>query len=175
MTWCRNLVLEAKKRVKYIWVPETIIDDWVHKGHTSLNVFSVFGEQIKSKSSKQSKLNFWNGLQPKMTFFCSLLTQTVTWQPNHTIWRPIVKAILKAMTNKFFMGPCLGAVRIFFSVLGFTNKSEHFVADWLDLVVQMLGQCTVQNGLNTECFRYSGVLLDWINFQIWYVLIWSKI
>ena len=30
----------------------------VHKGHTELNMFSVFGEPFKSLCSKQSKLNF---------------------------------------------------------------------------------------------------------------------
>ena len=42
--------LKATKRVEYIWVPQILIDDWVQKGHPTLNMFSVFGEQIKSLS-----------------------------------------------------------------------------------------------------------------------------
>ena len=44
-----DLWLEAKKRVKYIWVPEIMI-------YVLLQNF--FGEQIKSLCGKQSKLNF---------------------------------------------------------------------------------------------------------------------
>ena len=39
-------------------VPEIMIDNWVHKRHTMLHIFSVIVEQIKSQWSKQSKLNF---------------------------------------------------------------------------------------------------------------------
>ena len=45
---------------------------------TKLNMYSVFGEQMKSLSSKQSKLNFWNRLHPTFAFLCRLLTQTAT-------------------------------------------------------------------------------------------------
>ena len=34
-----------------------MIDDGVNEGHTNLNMFSVVGEQIRSLSIKQSKLN----------------------------------------------------------------------------------------------------------------------
>ena len=70
--------------VEYIWVPKIMIDDWVHTGHTNLNMFSVFGEKFKSLSSIQSKLNFWNRLHPIIAFFGRLLTQTATWRPNCT-------------------------------------------------------------------------------------------
>ena len=35
--------------------------------------------------------------------------------------------------------------------------------------------CTVQNLLNWEWLRYSGVFLAWINFHLYYMLIWSQI
>ena len=89
-------------------------DDWVRKGQTKLNMFSVLDEQIKSLSSKQSKLNFWNRLNPKFAFLCRLLTQTATWRPNHPILTSSVTAILKAMTDTVFLGPSLGVVRIFY-------------------------------------------------------------
>ena len=39
-------VTRAKKRVKYIWVPEIMMDVLVHKEHTTLIMFSVVGEQL---------------------------------------------------------------------------------------------------------------------------------
>ena len=42
------MLLEAEKMVEYIWVPEIITYDWVRKGQTKLNMYLVFGEQIKS-------------------------------------------------------------------------------------------------------------------------------
>ena len=94
-------------------VPEIMIDDLVHKGHTKLNMFSVFGEHIKSLSSKQSNLNFWNRLNPKIAFLCHFLTQTATWRPNHAIFTSSVNAIWKAMTDTVFSAPSLGGVRVF--------------------------------------------------------------
>ena len=52
--------LQGKKRVEYISVPEIMIDDLFHKGHTKLNMISFFVDQCESLSSKQSKLKFWN-------------------------------------------------------------------------------------------------------------------
>ena len=106
--------LKAKKRVKYPLFPEIMIDDWVNKGHTNLNMFSIVGEQIRSLSSKQSKLNFWNQLHPKIAFVCRFWTQTATWQPNHTILTSSVKAILNAMIDTVFWGPSLGGIRILY-------------------------------------------------------------
>ena len=60
----------AIKKVEYTWIPEIRIDDQVNKGPTNLSMFSVYGEQIRSLSSKQSKLNFWNQLHPKIAFLC---------------------------------------------------------------------------------------------------------
>ena len=71
---------------------------------------SVFGAKIKSLSSKQSKLNFWNRLHPKKCILCRLLTQTATQRQNYTIFTSSVKAILKAMTDTVFLGPSLGVV-----------------------------------------------------------------
>ena len=42
-----DLRLVVEKRVGYIWVPEILIDDWFHKVNMMLNMFLVFGEQIK--------------------------------------------------------------------------------------------------------------------------------
>ena len=95
-------------------VPEIMIDDWVNKGHTNFNMFSVVGEQIRSLGCKQSKLNFWNQLHPKFAFLWHFWTQTATWRPNHTVLTSNVKAILKAMIDTFFLGPSLGGVRIFY-------------------------------------------------------------
>ena len=52
-----------------------MIDDRDNKGHTNFNMFSVFGEQIRSLSSKQSKLNCWNQLHHK-NCICMLFLDT---------------------------------------------------------------------------------------------------
>ena len=94
-----------KKSLFHIFWLEVMICDL-------LNMFSDLCEQFKSLSSKQSKLNFWNRLHPKIAFLGHFLTQTATWQLNHTILTSSVKAILKAMTDTVFLGPSLGGVRI---------------------------------------------------------------
>ena len=84
-----------------------MIYDYVNKGHTNLNMFSVCGEQIRSLSSKQSKLNFWNQLHPKIVFVCRFWTKTATWKPNHTILTSSVTATLKAMTDTVILDKAL--------------------------------------------------------------------
>ena len=83
-----------------MWVPEIMTVGWVRKGHKKLNMFSVFVEQIK-----QSKMKFWNQLHPKMVFLCQLLMQTATGRQNHKTLRLSGTAILKDMTDTFFLGP----------------------------------------------------------------------
>ena len=75
----------GKKRVEYIWVPEIRTHYQLCKGQTKLNIYSVFGYQIKTLGNNQSNLNFWNRLHQKFVFLFRLLTQTATWQPNHLI------------------------------------------------------------------------------------------
>ena len=65
-------------------------------------------------------------------------TQTVTRQPNRTIFPYSLRAILKAMTDTVLLGLSLGVVRILFNVKGFSNKGEHSVADWLNLLSHIL-------------------------------------
>ena len=75
-------------------------------------MISVYGEQTRSLCSKQSKLNFWNQLHPKIVFLCRLLTKTATWRPNHTILTKSVEAILEAMTDTVIFGTKFRGVRI---------------------------------------------------------------
>ena len=124
-------VTQGQKRVDYIWVPEILMDDWVHKRHTKLNMLPVFIEQIRSLCRKLSKFNFWIRLHSKSALSCRLLTQISTWQQNHIIFTSSVKAILKAMTDTVYFGPSLGVVRIlFFMVGGFFNKREYSKNDY---------------------------------------------
>ena len=109
---------------------------------TKLNMFSVLDAQIRSFSSKQSKLNFWNRLNPIFAFLCRLLTQTATWQPNQPILTSRNIAILKAMTNTLFFLPSLGLVRIFhllfevFSTRESTLKLTARTFSWRDSQVE---------------------------------------
>ena len=132
------MLLEAKMMVEYIWVPEIMTDDWVCKGQTKLSMYSVFGEQIKRLLSYQLTLNFWVWLHPKFALLCCLLTQTATLGPNHQILTSSVKAILKALTDTFFVVSRLEVVRIFlFRLWGFNNKREYSRAHWLDILMRI--------------------------------------
>ena len=120
-----------QKRGGYIWVPQNLITEQVHKEHTKLNMWTVFGEQIMGGSSKQTKLNFWNRLYPKTAFLCRFLTQTATWWAKRKILSSNVIAFLKVMTDAIFLGPSLGG-SIFFIYGGFFfNKREYSGADWM--------------------------------------------
>ena len=114
--------------VSPLWKTRVILQYKILPGGSPLNMFSVVGEQIRSLTSKQSKLNFWNQLHPKIAFLCRFWTQTATWQPNHTILTSSVKSILKAMIDTFFWRPSL-------TVGGFYNQREYFRADWLVLLL----------------------------------------
>ena len=119
--------LEAKRMVKNSRVPEIMTDDWLCRGHTKLNMFSVL---IKSLISKQGKLNFWNQLHQKIAFLCRLLTPTATGQPKHTIFTSSVTAILKAITDTVLLGPGLGMTRVFTCIWGFVQQ-ERVLWGWL--------------------------------------------
>ena len=99
--WLNIMICDSrpKKRMNYVWVPESLIDEWVHKGNTKLDMFPVF---VKSLCSKQSKFNFRIQLHLKSELLCRLLTQIATWQSNLTILTSSFKAILKAMSNTVF-------------------------------------------------------------------------
>ena len=72
MTWeitFLKFLTRGQKRAEYPLIPKIMIDDWVNKGHTNLNIFSVVGEQIRSLSSKLSKLNFETNYTQKLHFY----------------------------------------------------------------------------------------------------------
>ena len=114
-----------------------MLDDWVNKWHTNLNMFLVVCEKIRSLSSKQSMMNFWNKLNTKIAFLCRFWTQTVTWKPNHKSLTSSFKAILKATIDTIFLGPSLGGAEFFFFILlgGFYNQREYSGANWLVLLI----------------------------------------
>ena len=100
-------------------------DKWLSQQKThKFEYVSVVDEQIRSLSSKQSKLNFWNQLHPKIALLCRFWTQTATWRPNHTILTSSVIAILKAMINTVFLRPNLGGVRIFINGGNFLQRER---------------------------------------------------
>ena len=48
------------KRVKYIWVPKIMIDHWVHRGYTKLNMVKVFGKESSAEAvNSQVELLKW--------------------------------------------------------------------------------------------------------------------
>ena len=107
-----------------------MIDDWVIKGHTNVNMFSVVGEQIRSLSSIQSKLNFWNRLHPKIAFLCRFWTQTVKWRSNHTIGTSSVKVTLKAILDTVFWDQFKGGSELFINSGKFFQQ-ERVLWGWL--------------------------------------------
>ena len=64
-----GFVTQGQERVEYIWVPQILIDDRDQKGHTKLNMFPVFVDQILGLCSKQSKFNFWIWIHPKIKLY----------------------------------------------------------------------------------------------------------
>ena len=58
----------AKKRVEYIWVPEILIDDLVHKGHTKLNMFTDFLNKLSAYAVNSQSLIFESNYTHKNTF-----------------------------------------------------------------------------------------------------------
>ena len=64
LAWLCDLALKAKKRVKYIWVPETMIDDCIQYGHTNINVSSV----LCTNQELNQYYNWSNGSNQSCTF-----------------------------------------------------------------------------------------------------------
>ena len=107
-----------------------MIDDWVNKGHTNLNMFSVVGEQIRSLSSKQSKLNFWNQLHPKIAFLCPGHKQLPDTKPYNLDIK--CKSNSESYDRHGFFGTKFrGSQNFVLTVGGFFNEREYFGADWL--------------------------------------------
>ena len=102
LTYCQDLLVQVNKRVEYIWVHKIMTNDWVCKGPTNLNMFSLFGEQIKSLSSYQSKLSFGNQIHPNFAFLGRLLTQTATLQKNHIFLHQMSKQFWQLWLTHFF-------------------------------------------------------------------------
>ena len=111
-------------------------DDRVRKGQTKLNMFSVLDEQIKSLSSEQSKLNFWNWLNNKFAIFMPFLGTN-----NHLTTKPSNFDIKchrnsESYDQHVFFGPISGVFRIFYLRLEvFFNKREYSEADGPDLLI----------------------------------------
>ena len=107
-----------------------MIDDWVNKEHTNLNMFSVVGEHIRSLSSKQSKFNFWNQLHQKIAFLCRFWTQTTTWRQNHTIWHQVSRQFWKLWLTQFFWDQEKGWSEFFINSWKFFQQ-ERVLWGWL--------------------------------------------
>ena len=86
----------------------------VHKGQSKWYMFLVFGEQIKSSCSEQSKLSFWNRLHTKVNF------DAISWHkqpPDKQTFKVLpssVNAIWKTMINTVLLAPSLGEVRVYY-------------------------------------------------------------
>ena len=140
------------------------LDRWLsqQRTHKFEYVFCCWWTNQELKQ-KQSKLNFWNQLHPKIAFLCCFWTQTATWGQNHTILTSSVNAFLKAMIDTVFLGPSLrGGQNFLITVGGFYNEREYSGADWpvlllrqfcwmvgfflFDKVVKLVGGGSVING-----------------------------
>ena len=121
LTKFHDLWLKAKKRVEYTKVPEIMIDDWVNKGHTNLNMCSVFGKQIRRLSSKLPKLSFCNQLHPKTKFLCCFWTPTAIKCQNNSV----------SYERQGFFGTNFRGGGILLTVGGFYNEREYSGADSL--------------------------------------------
>ena len=91
--------LKAKNKVAYIWITDFIIDGWIKKGHTMLNMFSVLGKQIKSIGSKQSDNQNWTFKTNCTNFFCICLPMVDT---NVQLWHQVLKHFWKLWPTQIF-------------------------------------------------------------------------
>ena len=135
LTKCHDLLLEAKQRVEYFWVPEIMTDDWVRKGQTKLGRYSLFGKQIKSLSIYQSKLNFWNRLDPKIAFLYHCWHKQPPDDQTIQFWHQVSKQFWKIWQTRFFWRKFKGGQNFLFTVRGFYNEREYSGADWLNLLL----------------------------------------
>ena len=127
---------QGQKEVDIYLSPWNHVDDWVHKGHTKLNMFSVFGEQIKRLSSKPSKLNCETDYTQNCIFMPFVDTNSHLKTKPHVL-RSSLRTILKVMTNTEFLGPSLREVTILYSwwevfptresVLGLTSWTLSYI------------------------------------------------
>ena len=149
-----------------------MIDDCVNKGHTKLNMFSVVGEQIRSLSSKQSKLNFWNQLHPKIAFYAIFWhkqppdDQTIQFDLN-------CRCNSESYDRHVFFGTKFrGGQSLLFSVRGFFNIEEfyrscNFGCFWWIFADIKPTCCTYQNLSMT----FTNILCFVLNF----VTSWIKV
>ena len=84
-----------------------MIDDWVHNEYTKLKMFYVFVK--KNQELKQYK-TFLTDYTQKMHFMSLVdMNSHLTVKP----YNSSVTAILRAMTNTFFLAPSLEVVKIY--------------------------------------------------------------
>ena len=135
--------------------------DWVNKGHTNLNMFSVIGEKIRSLGGKHSKLNFWNQLHPKIAFLCCFWTETATLrQFSHQL----SKQFWKPWSTRFFRDQVTGASEFFIKIGRFFQR-ERVLWGWLaDPSLRDLGNFRLL-GLQTwkfwQCTRHISMIFFW--------------
>ena len=109
------------KRGLNIFESEIMIEVLVHIGHTTLIMFSVFGEQIKSLCSMQSKFLDANSHLTAKPYIFNIKCQC-NWEcyDQHGLF-----------DTKF-----MGGQSYLFTVGGFFNRREYYGADSLDLLVK---------------------------------------
>ncbi len=117
--------LEAKKRV-----PKILIDDWVYKGHTNLNIFSVFGEQVRNLSSKQSKLNFETNYTQKLHFYAVSGHKQPPDDQTIQFWHQVSKQFWKLWSTRFFWDQAYGGSEFFINGGRFFQR-ERVLWGWL--------------------------------------------
>ena len=100
-----------------------------------LNMFSAFGEKIKSLISKQSKLIFWNKLHPKLHFYAVCWHKQLPDDQTVQFWHQVSQQFWKLWLTRFFGTKLRGGQNFLFTMGGFSNEREYSGANWLDLLV----------------------------------------
>ena len=57
LIYCSAFCLKEKYMVKYMSVPEFMIEDWVTQGYTNLDIVYIFAKRIEGWTSSQEKFN----------------------------------------------------------------------------------------------------------------------
>ena len=105
-------------------------DRW-HKWHTNLNMFWVFHDKIKSLSSKQPKLNFWNRIhQKKLHFYAICWHKQPPNDQTTQFWHQVSKEFWETWPTRFFGTKFSGGHNFSFTMGASPN--EYSEADWMD-------------------------------------------
>ena len=111
---------------------DIIINDWIHKGQTNLNMFQFFVEKIRAQAGNSKSWTFETDYTPKLHFY-------VVWQhkrPPHNqttqFWDQVWKHFKKLSPTQFFWDRVWGGKNFYLQLGVFlTRESALGMTGWI--------------------------------------------